>query len=43
MIRPATPADRTLLREMFDEFYASDAVLHPIPASSRSSAAIAVF
>ena len=33
MIRPATPADRTLLREMFDEFYASDAVLHPIPAS----------
>ena len=38
MIRPAVPADRSVLREMFDEFYSSEAVLHPLPASCHEAA-----
>ena len=38
MIRPAVPADRSVLREMFDEFYSSGAVLHPLPASCHEAA-----
>lgn len=38
MIRPATGADRGILREMFDEFYRSDAVLHPLPAAYHEAA-----
>ena len=38
MIRPATTDDRGILREMFDEFYHSDAVLHPVPAAYHEAA-----
>lgn len=38
MIRPATGADRRILRELFDEFYRSDAVLHPLPAAYHEAA-----
>ena len=38
MIRPATTDDRGILREMFDEFYRSDAVLHPVPAAYHEAA-----
>lgn len=38
MIRSATPADRRILRELFDEFYRSDAVLHPVPAAYHDAA-----
>ena len=38
MIRPATPGDRAVLRAMFDEFYNSPAVLHPIPAACHEAA-----
>ena len=38
MIRPATTDDRGILREMFDEFYRSDAVLHPVPAAYHDAA-----
>ena len=31
MIRIAKNTDRTILNTMFSEFYASDAVLHPVP------------
>ena len=33
MIRPVTSADRAVLRELLAEFYDTDAVLHPLPAS----------
>ena len=38
MIRPARTDDRGILREMFDEFYRSDAVLHPVPAAYHEAA-----
>ena len=38
MIRSATTDDRGILREMFDEFYRSDAVLHPVPAAYHEAA-----
>lgn len=38
MIRPATTDDRGILREMFDEFYRSDAVLHSVPAAYHEAA-----
>lgn len=38
MIQPATTDDRGILREMFDEFYRSDAVLHPVPAAYHEAA-----
>ena len=38
MIRPATKDDRAVLRGMFDEFYASPAVLHPSPAAYHEAA-----
>lgn len=38
MIRPATKDDRAVLRAMFDEFYNSPAVLHPIPAAYHEAA-----
>lgn len=33
MIRTALPSDAPLLRKLFEEFYQSAAVLHPVPAS----------
>lgn len=38
MIRPAQPKDRALLRALFSEFYASDAVLHPVPEAYHEAA-----
>lgn len=38
MIRIATISDRNLLNTMFTEFYASDAVLHPIPQTYHDAA-----
>ena len=38
MIRPVTSADRAVLRELLAEFYDTDAVLHPLPASYHDAA-----
>ena len=38
MIRPVTSADRAVLRGMLAEFYDTDAVLHPLPASYHDAA-----
>lgn len=38
MICKALPSDRTALRAMFSEFYASDAVLHSLPESYHDAA-----
>lgn len=38
MFRPATPLDRPLLAQLFDEFYKSTAVLHDIPAEYHEAA-----
>lgn len=38
MFRPVTPQDRPILAVMFAEFYASSAVLHPIPAEYHEAA-----
>lgn len=38
MIRKAEAADRSLLRPLFSEFYATDAVLHGIPSHYHDAA-----
>lgn len=38
MIRKASPEDRPLLKALLEEFYETDAVLHPLPASYHEAA-----